>query len=214
MQFLNPYLLWGLLALAIPILIHLFHFRRYKKVYFSNTRFLKEVKEIKQSASKLKHLLVLLSRLLAVLFLVFAFAQPYWASEENKAKKKVELVNLFVDNSFSLEASGGGVQLFEDAKAMALKTIQSYPDYMKFRVMDQRLKGSDLKILDKETAITRVQELDLVGAVKDLGQVQRRFSSDYLDEGSSTWVFSDGQKNFFENIEAADSNQQNRFSTS
>src|SRR5688500_19399098 len=45
MQFLYPSFLWALTALSIPIILHLFYFRRYKKVYFSNLRFLREVKE-------------------------------------------------------------------------------------------------------------------------------------------------------------------------
>ena len=45
MQFLFPVFLVALISIAIPIIIHLFHFRRFKKVYFTNVRFLKEVKE-------------------------------------------------------------------------------------------------------------------------------------------------------------------------
>ena len=76
MEFLYPGFLLALLALAIPIILHLFYFRRFKKVYFTNVRFLKEVKEQTSARSKLRNLLVLLMRLLAVAMLVFAFAQP------------------------------------------------------------------------------------------------------------------------------------------
>ena len=47
MQFVNPQILWALLALALPIIIHLFSIRRFKKVYFTNVKFLKEIKEEK-----------------------------------------------------------------------------------------------------------------------------------------------------------------------
>ncbi|MEI6852516.1 MAG: BatA domain-containing protein, partial [Bacteroidota bacterium] len=43
MQFINPWFLFGLLAVGFPIAIHLFNFRRYKKVFFTNVRFIKEV---------------------------------------------------------------------------------------------------------------------------------------------------------------------------
>ena len=75
MSFLFPGFLFGLFALAIPIIIHLFNFRRYKKVYFTNVRFLKELKQESESKSKLRQLLILLSRLLAITALVFAFAR-------------------------------------------------------------------------------------------------------------------------------------------
>ena len=65
MKFVNPYFLFGLLSVAIPVIIHLFNFRRFKKVYFSNVEFLKELKQETQKQSRLKHLLVLISRILA-----------------------------------------------------------------------------------------------------------------------------------------------------
>ena len=43
MEFVHPEILWGLGALAIPIVIHLLHFRRFKRVQFSQVSFLKDV---------------------------------------------------------------------------------------------------------------------------------------------------------------------------
>ena len=77
MKFAYPEFLYALFAIAIPIIIHLFNFRKFKKIYFSNVEFLKEVQQETQAKSKLKHLLILLSRILAIVFLVFAFAQPF-----------------------------------------------------------------------------------------------------------------------------------------
>jgi Na+/H+ antiporter NhaD/arsenite permease-like protein len=78
MGFLYPNFLWALFAILIPVIIHLFYFKRFKKVYFSNTKFLKEIKEETTNKNKIKNLLVLLSRILAIVFLVLAFAQPYF----------------------------------------------------------------------------------------------------------------------------------------
>ncbi len=50
MIFANPIFLIALTALAIPIIIHLYNFRRYKKVYFTNVRFLTEIKQRKQKS--------------------------------------------------------------------------------------------------------------------------------------------------------------------
>ena len=83
MQFLYPAFLFALAALAIPILIHLFYFRRFKRVYFTNVRFLKEVKEETSARSKLRNLLILATRLLAVAFLVLAFA--CWVNDPPQA---------------------------------------------------------------------------------------------------------------------------------
>ena len=82
MSFLYPGFLWALTALAIPVIIHLFYFRRYQKVYFSNVRFLKEIKEETATRNRLKHWLILVARLLAITALVLAFAQPFFPDEQ------------------------------------------------------------------------------------------------------------------------------------
>ena len=78
MRFVHPEILWALTALAVPVLIHLFNFRRYKKIAFSNVSFLKEVKSETTKSSKIRHLIILICRLLAFAALIFAFAQPFF----------------------------------------------------------------------------------------------------------------------------------------
>src|SRR3989344_2721824 len=104
MSFTYPAFLFALSAIAIPIIIHLFNFRKFKTVYFSNVRFLKEVKQETQAKSRLKHLLVLASRILAISFLVFAFSQPFIPAENNKIPLGDKTISIFIDNSFSMEA--------------------------------------------------------------------------------------------------------------
>ncbi len=76
MSFLHPAFLWALTALAIPVLIHLFQLRRFKRIDFPNVRFLAEVSQQTRARKKVQHWLVLLARCLAIAALVLAFAQP------------------------------------------------------------------------------------------------------------------------------------------
>jgi len=115
MLFQYPAFLFALAALAIPIIIHLFYFRRFKTVYFTNVRFLKEVKEETSARQKLRNLLVLLMRCLAVAALVFAFAQPF-IPKDVEVRQGQKLVSVFVDNSFSMRAMSEDVPLLEKAK--------------------------------------------------------------------------------------------------
>jgi len=105
MSFLFPYILWGLLAVSIPLIIHLFNFRKFRKVYFTNVRFLEELKQHTRKQSKLRHLLVMISRMLAIASLVMAFAQPYIPHKNTTSRPdSVNQVNIYIDNSFSMEA--------------------------------------------------------------------------------------------------------------
>jgi len=76
MIFLNPAVLFGLLAASIPVLIHLFNLRKLKKIEFSTLRFLKELQKNKIRKIKLKQWLLLALRIMIILLLVTAFARP------------------------------------------------------------------------------------------------------------------------------------------
>ncbi len=106
MQFLVPGFLWALSALAIPVLIHLFQFRRYKKIYFSNVQLLQEAVNQQKRQQKLKHLLILAARMLALAALVFAFAQPYLPAQGITPGTQGRKVVLVVDNSLSMSRKG------------------------------------------------------------------------------------------------------------
>jgi hypothetical protein len=120
----NPQLLYFLFAIAIPILIHLFNFRKHKTIYFSSIRFLKEIKEENKKISNLKNILILLCRILAIAFLVLAFSKPYIPI---KNQQKTENIFIYIDNSLSMDANFGEGNLIEIAKEKARKIIQSYP---------------------------------------------------------------------------------------
>src|SRR5258706_15952530 len=113
MNFIYPGFLFALSALVIPVVIHLFNFRKFKKIYFTNVRFLREIKQDTQSRSKIKHLLILLSRILAVSFLVLAFAQPYIPATKGVVMSGIRAVSVYIDNSFSMDALGKNGSLME-----------------------------------------------------------------------------------------------------
>jgi hypothetical protein len=102
MTFLYPSFLWALTALSIPVLIHLFNFRRTTRIFFSNNRFLRQVKEVTTAKRRLKHYLILASRLLFLLFLIAAFAQPVIPAKDQLSAEKN--IVLYLDNSQSMSA--------------------------------------------------------------------------------------------------------------
>src|SRR5476651_2511732 len=103
MQFIYPAFIFGLLSLAIPFIIHLFHFRRYQKVYFSNVQFLKNIQQKQSSRKNLKRRLILASRMLALMFLVLAFSKPFIPSGHAQTSNKQHTVSVFIDNSYSMQ---------------------------------------------------------------------------------------------------------------
>ena len=79
MQFKHPELLYALLLLVIPIIVHLFQLRRFQKEAFTNVEFLKNVVLQTRKSSQLKKWLALLTRMLMFAAIILAFAQPYFS---------------------------------------------------------------------------------------------------------------------------------------
>lgn len=76
MTFLNPFILFGLAAAAIPILIHLLNLRKLRVVEFSSLQFLKELQRTSLRRLKIRQILLLVLRTLLVIALVLAFSRP------------------------------------------------------------------------------------------------------------------------------------------
>lgn len=195
MQLLHPWFLWFLLALAIPIIIHLFHFRRFKKVYFTNVRFLREIKEEKSTRNKLRNILVLLSRLAALACLVLAFAQPFLGKDDQKTKSGKNNVSIFIDNSFSMEASSEDVPLLAKAKRKAEEIIKAYSNTDQFQILSHELKGSQTRWLNQENAVINIDEIEITPEVNPLSTTQLKQEQSRPAEGNHiVYYLSDFQK--------------------
>ncbi len=197
MQFLYPYFLFALGALAIPIILHLFYFRRFKKVYFTNVRFLKEVKEETSVRSKLRNLLVLAARLLTLLFLVFAFAQPF-IPLQSKMQQGERSVSVFIDNSFSMNALSQDAPLLEKAKQRAREIVQAYAPDDHFQILTNDFEGRHQRLVSQEDALVLIDEVKASPSVKEMSKVLGRQTM-ALNLGKSpnktAYILSDFQKN-------------------
>ena len=112
MQFKHPELLWALLLLLIPIFIHLFQLRKFKKTPFTNVKFLQKVVSKSRKSSTLKKWLLLATRMLLLAALIIAFAQPFFA--KSTALKEKQTV-IYLDNSFSMQAKNNNESLLTNA---------------------------------------------------------------------------------------------------
>jgi len=122
MQFKHPEILWALTLLLIPILIHLFQFRRFKKIAFTNVAMLQKVVAESRKSNTLKKWLLLLTRLAMLAALVMAFAKPF--STKTTALQEEETV-IYLDDSFSMQAKTNGLSLLEKSTQEFIKGTHS-----------------------------------------------------------------------------------------
>lgn len=197
MNFLFPTFLIGLTAIAIPIIIHLFNFRKYKKVYFTNVQFLKELKQESDSKSRLKEWLILLMRILAITCLVFAFAQPFIPGKSKNTQGE-KAVSVYVDNSFTMENLNKKGTLLENAKSFAAEIVKSFNTSDKFQLITNDFEGKHQRFLSKEEFIEQLEEVKISSATRQLNDVIKR-QQDFLHNANSKnkrlFLISDFQKN-------------------
>jgi len=198
MKFLYPEFLYALALVLIPVIIHLFHFKRYKKVYFSDVSFLKAVQQQAQTKNRLKHLLLLISRILFITFLVLAFAQPYFP-DENSEKQQNELHVIIIDNSLSMVAESTEGENFNRALQAAQEIISSYPENHKFIILST--DGFKPKILTKEDALDQLTSLNKEAKQKSVSENLAAFhnfiASSKYNHRYNIFYLSDFQKSTF-----------------
>ncbi|MFW5757394.1 MAG: BatA domain-containing protein [Bacteroidota bacterium] len=201
MSFLYPWFLLALSAIIIPIIIHLFRFRRFKKVYFSNINFLQYVTSETKKQSQLKHLVVLLTRILAIIFLVLAFSRPYLPSAENLANTYGNRVSIYIDNSFSMESSSSYGTMLDHAKQNAGEIVKSFEPTDRFQLLTNDFEGKHQRYVSQDEFLQMLNEVDFSPRVKNLEQINQRqenlIREENPDQNALIFMLSDFQQNVF-----------------
>ncbi len=124
MTFLNPAVLFGLIAASIPIIIHLLNLRKLKKIDFSTLQFLKELQKNKIRKIKIKQWLLLALRVLIILAIVTAFARPTLVGVSiGGTTSAAKTTAVFIlDDTFSMSVVDQNGSYFNQAKE-AIKNI-------------------------------------------------------------------------------------------
>jgi len=206
MEFLNPFFLFAFGALVIPVMIHLFNLRRYRKEYFTNVRFLANIQLETRKRSRLKQLLILSARMLAIFCLVLAFSQPFIPSHQlNKRKSGYRAVSIYLDNSYSMDATGTEGKLLDLAKKRASEIVSAYKSSDIFQLVTNDFEGKHLPFFSREEFLGLLREIKISHNSVNLSEVIRRQNDIFSrqNEGNRLqYLVSDFQKSTgdFQNI--------------
>ena len=184
MQFKHPEILYFLFLLVIPILVHLFQFRRFKKEYFTNVKLLKEIQIQTRKSKSIKKWLLLATRLLLLAALIIAFAQPFFTAKDAENKEN-ELVVL-LDNSFSMQAKGAKGELL---KRSIQELLESFPENQTFSLLTNTevFWDTDIKSIQKE-----LQQLDYAPTSFELDALINQIELKKPNSSKDYMIISDG----------------------
>lgn len=200
MKFANPLFLYALAAILIPIIIHLFNFRRYKTVYFSNVKMLEEVLLKTKKESRLQKYIVLALRILAIAALVLAFAQPY--IPKNKVNvRNGNVVSIFVDNSFSMDANSKDGNLLFEAVEAAKNVVNAFPYSDDFVLTTHDFSAKQSHILNKDEMLSLLDDIQISPRSHSMSEIAA-FTANTMSYSQKSnriqYYISDFQKNTFD----------------
>lgn len=204
MNFLNPAVLFGLIAASIPLILHLLHLRKLRTVEFSSLKFLKELQKTKIRRLKLKQILLLILRTLLIIFLILAFSRPTIKSSLPLVGtySKTSTVILF-DNSFSMDVSDEFGNRFIQAKNAANTLINSMKDGDEFAILPiADLNGNFNKSLSRNKSIVydelqKIKISNITGNIDNNLRVAERILSESNNLNREIYIISDVQPNIF-----------------
>jgi hypothetical protein len=198
MNFLFPSFLWGLLAVLIPIAIHIFNFRRTKRVFFTNVAFLKAVETQTRSIRKIKHWLILAARSLAVICLVLAFAQPFLPGKNNTAAERKGITSLYLDNSFSMQNESNSKRYLDIATSRLNDLLGLFKNASSLQLVTNDFSAQEQGLYPADKIRDRFTTIGLSHTPRTLEQVYKRqesLASRHQSAGKNQFFwFSDFQK--------------------
>lgn len=200
MSFANPLMLFGLAAILVPIIIHLFNFRRYKTIYFSNVQMLEDIQKKTKRASQVQQLIVLALRVLGIAALALACAQPFLRSG-GKTTSKGNVIALFVDNSYSMETESKNGSRLYDAVDAAKNIVRSFGFSDDFVLTTQDFSGEESHLLNKDQALEMLDRITVSPNSHSFKEVHA-FENHTLQQSNKSnvihYYISDFQKNNFD----------------
>jgi hypothetical protein len=170
MQFQNPEVLYFLALLIIPILVHLFQLQKFVKMPFTNVAFLQKLVQQTRKSSRIKKWLILATRLLLFLAIIFAFSQPYFSEKKTDINQHTFV---YLDTSLSTNTEGekgnllqiAAQEIIENASKKDRYSLQTNTDYNKDITFDElkkkllNVKNTSKKI-DIKTVLLKINNLD------------------------------------------------------
>ena len=190
MSFVYPSFLFALFTLSIPVIIHFFNLQKDKVVWFTQLKFLKEVKESSSRRRKLKHWLILLCRVLFLTMLVFLFAQPFIPGTDKTNTQKETLVSIYLDNSQSMTAENSEGPLFYQGLKKAEEIISGFTPQTKFQLLTNEYKAGSHTVQSSRKILSRLAEVKISQIFRSMESVyQRQLSFFSQQKESDKYIF-------------------------
>lgn len=197
MSFLNQPILWALFAAVIPIIIHLLNRRRHRTVKWAAMSFLLKATRESRGKKKLKHILILTARTLAVAAIIFAVAQPLIGGLLGWGGTKLDTVVLVLDRSLSMETETGteGLSMREQAINQVMQTLTEMGNPNLILVDSASGNISEVNPIETLNQLSITAATDTKSNIPDLVEKASNYIQGNQTGQTEVWIASDLQSN-------------------
>lgn len=184
--FLHPQYLWAWAFVLVPILLHLFDWKRYKTVYFPHVAALRQARQRQEKQRRLRRRLILCCRIAAIVLIVAAFAQPVWRGEGAAlARADKPYYSLYLDNSFSMSAPYGAAdgRVSAAAGAAAARIVRALPETAGVQILTNAFDGAEQAFHAPAAALHALSGVRPSPACRTLDEVTARMRAAAEEQG-------------------------------
>ncbi len=180
MGFFSPWFLAGVVAVGLPIWLHLLKRHKTDPQPFPSLMFFEHREQSSVQHRRLDYILLFILRALMLVLLALLFANPFIRRLTPKGAGK-KLVVVAVDRSFSMRAKEGTSTRLDDAKAEALSVLSKLPPGQPAQVV---ALGDTLQAMTQQTsdpgelrgAVSAIKESDSRASFGELARYLRTLS--------------------------------------
>ncbi|MFA5833965.1 MAG: BatA domain-containing protein [Bacteroidota bacterium] len=218
MTFLNPFVLFGLAAATIPILIHLFNIRKLRTIEFSTLSFLKELNKNKIRKIKIRQWILLALRTMLILLIVLAFSRPALKGNFGSAgSRAASTIVILLDNSASMSLNNERGKFLAQAQTQALQIIsllQENDDVFFLRLSDLPNATTETATHDLRTLESLIRETEVQYShrtIKDGIRLSSHLLQQSKNFNKEVYIISDGQASSLSSLTENNSVTENLF---
>ncbi len=176
-SFVHPEFLWAWAFVLVPVLLHLFDWKRYKTVYFPHVAALRQAEQRHKRQRQLRRRLILGCRVAAIVCVVAAFARPVWHEAGADAfRTDKPYYSIYLDDSHSMSAPYGaaGGDALGAAVAEAARLVRQVPETAGIQLLTNAFSDCQQAFLTPAEALQALSGISPGPAARTLGEVAAR----------------------------------------
>jgi hypothetical protein len=197
MTFLQPFILWGLPLLLLPLVIHLLNRMRYRSQPWGAMRLLLAANRSSISQAKLRQFLILLFRVLAIAALLLFVARPIaggWMGW--MFSPAPDNVLILLDRSASMETRAAGSMQTKREQALKLisQATKSYEGSSHFILIDSAIRNpQEIASINSLAELSLTAPTDTAADIPAMLQTALNWIVENRAGASEIWIASDLQ---------------------